>query len=78
MDEQFDAARFATGMQVAYGDLEDLTEMLAGLAGMKHVSPTKQTVRAVRRDLEKMRRLLDQCRKYLDNIECAALSGGES
>ena len=74
MDEQFDMARFATGMQIASGDLQELTEMLDSLAEMRHASPNEQTVRAVRRDVEKMRRLLDQCREYLGRIECAALS----
>lgn len=73
MDERLEAASFAVGMQIAYADLQELSEMLARLAETGHAAPTPGAGRAVRRDLERMRRLLDSSRNHLDRIEHAAV-----
>ena len=72
-DDRMVVASFAAGMQIAYADLQELTETLAGQAKTGHTAPTPEAAKAIRRDLEKMRRLLDTSQDHLDRIEHAAV-----
>lgn len=73
VDERRKAASFAASMQVASGDLRDLTATLAVTSAGKYMSPSPQAARVVRVDLGRMCQLLDSSRQYVDEIELTSV-----
>ncbi len=72
-DEIEERLHFAAAMTTAYADLHEASLSLATAAALRHVPTDPKTLRKVRRDLEKTRRLLHTCLMHVDTIERAAL-----
>ena len=72
-DERGAETQFVAAMTMAYSDLHEASLCLEITAKLGYVPTDPKTLRMIRTDLEKTRRLLHTCLMHVDNIERSAL-----
>jgi hypothetical protein len=64
---------FVEALHMAYSDLNEASLSFRAAAELENVPTGPKTLRMLRTDLEKMRRLLHTCLTYVDHIERSAI-----
>ena len=72
-DESGVETQFVAAMTMAYSDLHEASLCFELAARLRYIPADRKTLRMIRRDLERTRRMLHTCLMHIDTIERTAL-----
>ncbi len=72
-DERGVETQFVAAMTMGYSDLHEASLCFEIAAKLGYMPRNRKTLRMIRRDLEKTRRMLHTCLMHIDTIERSAL-----